>query len=156
MKYKTWWVILSFTLIVGIIIFSCSGPEEPTYGSKHPDPNPTGLSPAKIDSVSPNIGYLKDLVKIYGSGFSTEAENNFVSFGVKVAEVITATPTMLEVKAPNISGEDVNVKVAVKGSEYWSDEVGFSFLDALSVVDEEIVWPNGVAKMYISDQQTKE
>ena len=85
------------------------------------------------------------MVKIYGSGFSTEAENNFVSFGVKVAEVITATPTMLEVKAPNISGEDVNVKVAVKGSEYWSDEVGFSFLDALSVVDEEIVWPNGVA-----------
>lgn len=145
MKLKIMLVLLGIAFIIGLFLMACESPDQPTYDSSHPDPNPTGVTPAKIDSVSPNTGYLKDMINIYGSGFNSTPENNFVAFGTKVAEVLTATPTMLEVKAPNISGEDVGVKVAVKGSEFWSDEVDFTFLDALSVVDEEIVWPNGVA-----------
>jgi hypothetical protein len=53
MKYKTFWVILSFTLIIALIVFSCSGPDEPTYGGDQPDPNPTGLSAPQVDSLSP-------------------------------------------------------------------------------------------------------
>lgn len=145
MKLKIMVVLLGIVLIIGLFLIACESPDQPTYDSSHPDPNPTGVAPAEVDSVSPNTGYLKDIIKIYGSGFNSAPENNFVAFGTKVAEVFTATPTMLEVKAPNISGEDVGVKVAVKGSEFWSDEVDFTFQDALSVIDEEIVWPNGVA-----------
>jgi sugar lactone lactonase YvrE len=36
------------------------------------------------------------------------------------------------------------VSVSVKGSEYWSNEMSFVFYDALSVIDEEVFWPNGV------------
>jgi hypothetical protein len=116
MKYKTWWVILSFTLIVGIIIFSCSGPEEPTYGSKHPDPNPAGKSAAVIDSIVPDQGYWPDVdtVKIYGSGFDTTPEYNFVGFGDKAGTCVSVSPSMIEVVSPDFNGQTVDVRVAIK------------------------------------------
>jgi sugar lactone lactonase YvrE len=145
MKYKTWWVILSFSLIVGIIIFSCSAPDEPTYGSKHPDPNPSGLATPILDSLSPGEGYLKDIIKVYGSGFNTNPEYNFISFGKNIGNILDATPNELTVQTPNISNDTVNVRVSIKGSEYWSKELPFVFKNTLETIDEEIVWPNGVA-----------
>jgi len=145
MKYKTWWIILSCTLIVGIIIFSCSGPDEPTYGSKHPDPNPSGLATPILDSLSPGEGYLKDIIKVYGSGFNANPKYNFISFGKNIGNILDATPNELTVQTPNISNDTVNVKVSIKGSEYWSKELPFIFKNTLEIIDEEIVWPNGVA-----------
>lgn len=145
MKYKTLWVILSFILITGVLIWSCSGPDEPTYDSSHPDPNPTGAAAPKVDSLSPNEGYLKDIIEIYGSGFNTKPEYNLVSFGKNVGKVMAATSNMLTVQTPNISNDTVDVQVSIKGSEYWSQERSFIFKNTLETIDDEIVWPNGVA-----------
>jgi hypothetical protein len=145
MKYKTQWVILSFTLIVGIVIFSCSGPDEPTYGSGHPDPNPTGRDAPVVDSLSPNEGYLKDIIEIHGSGFNSNPEYNLVAFGEDVGTILDATSNMLTVQTPNISNDTVDVRVSIKGSEYWSSEKSFIFKNTLETIDDEIVWPNGVA-----------
>jgi sugar lactone lactonase YvrE len=145
MKYKMLWVILSFTLITTIVIFSCSGPDEPTYGSDHPDPNPTGMTAPEVDSLSPSEGYLKDIIKIYGSGFNSTPEYNLVSFGKNVGTIMDATSNMLTVQTPNISNDTVDVRVSIKGSEYWSQEESFIFKNTLETIDEEIVWPNGVA-----------
>lgn len=145
MKYKTQWVILSFTLIVGMVILSCSGPDEPTYGSGHPDPNPTGRDAPVVDSLSPNEGYLKDIIEIHGSGFNSNSEYNLVAFGEDVGTIMAATSNMLTVQTPNISNDTVDVRVSIKGSEYWSDEKPFIFKNTLETIDDEIVWPNGVA-----------
>ena len=145
MKYKMLWVILSFTLIIGMVLFSCSGPDEPTYGSGHPDPNPTGMTAPKVDSLSPSAGYLKDIIKIYGSGFNSTPKYNLVSFGKNVGTIMAATSNMLTVQTPNISNDTVDVRVSIKGSEYWSQETPFIFKNTLETIDEEIVWPNGVA-----------
>jgi sugar lactone lactonase YvrE len=56
----------------------------------------------------------------------------------------------LTVVTPGIIGDSVEVKVAVAGSEFWSNAEGFKFKDLpethdLVTVDEEIAWPNGVA-----------
>ncbi len=145
MKYKTLWVILSFSLIIGLALLSCSGPDQPSYDASHPDPNPTGVDVPKVDSLSPGEGYLKDIVKIYGSGFNTTPEYNFVAFGQNIGKILSATATELTVQAPNVSNDTVGVKVSVKGSEYWSEPNPFIFKNTLQTIDEEIVWPNGVA-----------
>ncbi|GAB4362887.1 MAG: hypothetical protein Kow0042_00280 [Calditrichia bacterium] len=145
MKWKNVLVITGLTIMLSLLMVACEGPEQPTYDADHPDPNPTGAPPAKIDSLSPGEGFLKDVVNIYGSGFNTEPVFNFVAFGKKTATVLSATGNMLQVQAPNISGETVEVKVAVKGSEFWSNTHEFEFFNALEVINDDIAWPNGVA-----------
>jgi len=145
MKYKTWWVILSFSLIVVIIIFSCSGPDEPTYGSKHPDPNPAGKSAAVIDSIVPNHGLLKQIVTIFGKNFDAEPTSNFVTFGKKVSKIISATTNELTIELPIFVNDTIPVKVGVKGSEYWSNEIYFVFDDLVpEIIDSTTNWPMGV------------
>ncbi|HPR88312.1 MAG TPA: IPT/TIG domain-containing protein [bacterium] len=132
-------------LIAGLAALACEGPDQPVYGPDHPDPNPTGLAAATVESISPDTGYLKDIVTIRGTGFNPEAEFNLVLFGSKKAEVVSVTATELQVRAPNMSDETVNVRVAIKGSEFWSNETEFTFLPTITTIDEEISWPNGVA-----------
>ncbi len=132
-------------LIAGLAGLACEGPDQPVHGPNHPDPNPTGLKAAQLESISPTEGYLKDIITIKGSGFNEEPEFNLVLFGNKTAEVVSVSPTELKVRAPNMSDETVNVRVAIKGSEFWSNEAEFTFLPTTAVLDEEISWPNGVA-----------
>ncbi|MBN2008793.1 IPT/TIG domain-containing protein [candidate division KSB1 bacterium] len=144
MKYKYLSVICGLPLLLFLIFIACEAPNQPTYGPENPDPNPTGLSPATVDTITPTEGYLKDIITINGSGFNSEPDFNLVAFGTKTGIIKSATETQLQVQAPNISGETVNIKVAVKGSEFWSNEQAFTFKDAIESIDEEIAWPNGV------------
>jgi len=132
-------------LLLGVVYIACEGPDQPEYGPDHPDPNPTGLNPAVVTAVNPPAGYLKDIIEIDGTGFDLTPANNFVLFGTKTGEVVAATATRLQVRAPMLSDEEVKVRVAIKGSEFWSNEADFTFLPALATIDEEISWPNGIA-----------
>lgn len=143
MKYKITLVTLALAVFI-LLIIACEGPDQPTY-TPSDDPNPTGKSPASIDSVIPNQGYLKDVIKIYGKGFNSDPLYNFVSFGTQVGKCLSASSTMLEVLTPSINDQTVDVKVAIKGSEFWSNGSEFTFFNTLAVIDTEIVWPNGVA-----------
>jgi sugar lactone lactonase YvrE len=145
MKYKTQLILIAGLILMGWLLTACEGPDQPTYDKNNPDPNPAGLAAAVIDSLSPNLAYLKDIITINGQGFNSNPKFNVVSFGSYVGTVMEATPTMLNVQAPNVSDETVNVKVAVKGAEFWSNELEFTFKPAVERIDEEIVWPNGVA-----------
>jgi sugar lactone lactonase YvrE len=145
MKDKIKGILITCILSLGWLIISCQGPDQPTYDSGNPDPNPAGTTPAVMDSLTPAVGYLKDVVIINGNGFNATPEFNVVAFGSYVGTVLEATTTMLKVQAPDVSDETVNVKVAVKGAESWSNELAFTFKPAVERIDEEIVWPNGVA-----------
>jgi len=135
MKYKCMSVITGAFILLLLLFAGCEGPSQPTFGPGNPDPNPTGSSPAALNTISPQVGYLKDIVTITGSGFNTNPEYTLIAFGIQTGKVITATA---------ISGDTVKVKVAIKGSEFWSNELEFIFKNTLDVIDEEIVWPNGV------------
>lgn len=143
MKYKFLSVILGVPLLAWLIFSACEAPNQPTFTAAN-DPNPTGLPAAQLTAIDPAEGYLKDIVTITGSGFNTKPEFNLVAFGTKTGTIISATPTELKVQAPNIADETVPVKVAIKGSEFWSNALEFTFKPTLAVIDEEIVWPNGV------------
>ena len=128
-----------------LMLLACEAPENPTFGPGKPDPNPTGLSPAAISAVDPPEGFLKDVIKLQGSGFNPAPEFNLVQFGNKTGVVVAASATELSVRTPNLSGETVTVRVAVKGSELWSNALEFTFKPTLSIIDEAINWPKGVA-----------
>jgi sugar lactone lactonase YvrE len=145
MKSKRSRLVLALSLLAGVVFLACEGPDQPVYGPGHPDPNPTGLVAARVDSVSPSTGYLKDVVTIHGSGFNADPDYNLVLFGSKKAEVVEVTSNEIKVIAPNLSDATVQVKVAIKGSEFWSNQTEYTFLPTLTTVDEEISWPNGVA-----------
>jgi hypothetical protein len=145
MKHKTQWILIANTLLFGWLIVSCEGPDQPVYDSGNPDPNPPGTAAAVIDSLSPAEAYLKDTLTINGQGFNSTPEFNVVAFGTYMGVVTEATATMLKVQVPDVSGETVNVKVGVKGAEFWSNELEFTFKPAVEIIDEEIAWPNGVA-----------
>ena len=142
------YIVATFTLL---LTWSCESPDQPTYDSKHPDPNPTGGSAAILNSISPNEALPGKTVTITGSGFNTDPDYTLVSFGTKVGEILSITETSIEVKTPSLSGE-VEVKVAVKGSEFWSNALDFTFKSFIPeipspevfIVDSTISWPNGV------------
>ena len=143
MKYKFLTVIVGMPLFAWLIFTACEAPNQPTFTAEN-DPNPTGMSAATISAVNPEEAYLKDIITISGTGFNTTQELNMVAFGTKTAKIITASATELKVQAPNISGETVPVKVAIKGSEFWSNEVDFTFKPSVETLSEEINWAMGV------------
>jgi hypothetical protein len=140
---KVMWVV-GLLCMIGLLVVSCKGPLQPTYDEGNPDPNPTGGQAAAITSVNPTEGYLREDVTIQGSGFNPSPEFNFVAFGTKTGTVVTASATQLVVTTPAIAGQTVKVKVAIKGSEFWSNQVDFTFKEAVNWVADDINWPMGV------------
>ncbi len=150
MNIKIIRLIGALMLALGLVFVSCEGPDQPVYDASNPDPNPTGADPATVTAVNPAAGFFAETVKITGTNFNTDPDKNLVNFGNRVAEVTEATATELTVVTPGIIGETVDVRVAVSGSEYWSNMSPFEFkalpeTHDLQTIDEEIVWPNGVA-----------
>ncbi|MGH7497185.1 MAG: IPT/TIG domain-containing protein [bacterium] len=143
MKDRTW--LLSCACAGVLMALACNAPENPVYGPDNPDPNPTGSPAATITALDPPEGFLKDVVKISGSGFNSEPAFNFVQFGDRTGTVLAASATELSVETPNLSDETVMVRVAVKGSELWSNQLSFSFKPTLATIDDAISWPKGVA-----------
>ena len=140
---KVMWVV-GLLFMIGLMLVACKGPLQPTYDEGNPDPNPTGGQAAAITSVNPNEGYLREDVTIQGSGFNPLPDLNFVAFGTKTGTVVTASATQLVVTTPAIAGQTVKVKVAIKGSEFWSNQVDFTFKEAVNWVADDINWPMGV------------
>lgn len=96
MKYKRILKLLSILSV--LMLFSCKDDQTEVAGG------------VAVTTVSPAEGYTNDLVTVTGLNFDPIAENNIVRFGEHVATVKSATPTELQVLAPNGSGE-VNVTV---------------------------------------------
>ncbi len=58
------------------------------------------------------VGYIY----IEGQGFSSVPEDNRVFFNGERGEVVSASPTKLKVKIPNVVGDSIKVHVSVKGA----------------------------------------
>jgi sugar lactone lactonase YvrE len=137
--------LILFSSICFFLTVGCNGPDNPSFGPNAPDPNPTGKDAAMVTAIDPPEGFLRDELNVSGTGFNTTPEYNLVQFGNRVGTVTSATATNLTVVAPNLAGATVKVRVSVVGSEFWSNEVDFTFKPTLRVIDNEVAWPKGVA-----------
>lgn len=150
MKNKILWFAGASLLSLALVFMGCEGPDQPVYDSDHPDPNPPNKNPATVTAINPASGYFAETVTITGTNFNPDPTKDLVKFGNRVGNIMNATTTELTVVTPGIIGDSVDVSVAIAGSEFWSDPVTFFFKPLpeshdLQVIDEEIVWPNGVA-----------
>ena len=90
-------------------------PDDPSK----PDPVVTTVEPA--GSALAGV----DIIRLTGQNFSAVAEENFVYFGPNRGELISATPTLIEVRSPATPGEDIPIRVTVIGAENFSAEVPY-------------------------------
>ena len=72
---------------------------------------PEQKAPA-IASISPESGYVGDVVTIKGTDFGATADANTVKFGTAKAEITSASATELKVTAPKNNPGAVKVTVA--------------------------------------------
>lgn len=125
--------VIANTFLALTILFvfaSCNEELTPSLWEDQPE----GATPV-ITEVSPANKALAGvtIVTIKGSNFLADASKDFVYFGGKKASILSASPTELVVKAPDITG-DLKIKVAVFGAELFSNEIPYKLLAAVENV----------------------
>tara|TARA_Y100001935_G_scaffold255672_1_gene271412 strand:- start:255471 stop:256730 length:1260 start_codon:yes stop_codon:yes gene_type:complete len=105
--------LLALTLLIG-----CreeSSIYDPNYEPSRPDP--------VISSISPASGYLAgvDSVIITGENFVNGIDSMIVNFGGSPGVITAASPTQLVVRPGTIFGEDLPVRVGVRGAINYSN-----------------------------------
>ncbi len=141
-------------------ITSCDLPNHPTYGDDHPDPFPTGSQAAQITSITPDRGFAGDELVIEGTGFKENPEEILVNIGTATAEILELSSTHIRVRVPINNNGNQKVRVATWGSEHWSNEATFRYLDDFVEFRYNIIQPTGIAidadgNMYIASSADK-
>lgn len=141
-------------------ITSCDLPNHPTYGDENPDPFPTGSPAAQISSITPDRGFAGDEIVIEGTGFRENPEEIMVNIGTQTAQILELTSTRIRVRVPVNANGNQKVRVATWGSEHWSNEASFRYLDDFVEFRYNIVQPTGIAidadgNMYIASSADK-
>ncbi len=126
-------------------IASCDVNNTSIYDDKNPDPFPTGGEPPVITSIVPDRGFEGDIITIYGSGFKPEASQNLVNIGIRTAEILEHNETQITVRVPENTNGDQRVRISVWGSEHWSNQGTFRYLDDFVLFDFNILNPVGIA-----------
>lgn len=150
--FKSLVTILALSLIG---LTSCDLPNHPVYDDENPDPFPTGSQPPQITSVSPDRGFAGDEIVIEGTGFKTNPSEMMVNIGIQVAEILELSSTHVKVKVPINENGDQRVRIASWGSEHWSEELSFRYLDDFVEFRYDVANPTGIAidsdgNMYIA------
>lgn len=112
-----------------LVVAGCDTSEGPSLFDPDrqtaPDPTVTALSPA--GSALAGI----DEITVTGSNFSSVPDENLVFFGETLAEVLSASPTELRVKAPNTPAEDLPVRVSVRSALSYSSAIPYTLTPAV-------------------------
>ncbi len=114
-------VILSATFF---ILIACEEDPKSIY-----DPDVVGNPDPIISTVVPDSNYSSGnipfagigVVIITGENFSAIVDNNTVFFDGIPGTILSASTTSLRVQVPNVTGDDVQIRVAVRGAFYFGD-----------------------------------
>jgi hypothetical protein len=114
-------VSLSAVLVLGLV--SCKDGNsvfDPEYEPSRPNP--------VVTDISPQGGYLAgvDSVIVNGENFVTDPDSMTINFGGSAGVIKKASPTELIVRPGTIHGEDLSVRVSVRGAEFFSDSYPYT------------------------------
>ena len=107
------------------------------------DPDRLSLPDPVIDGVMPEGSALAgvDVVTITGTNFSAQPADNLVYFGDARGDVVEASPSQIQVTAPNDPQAELDLRIAVIGAENFSNAVRYGlnppFVDFGDVRDFE-------------------
>jgi len=129
-------VILAVLLLTTIILFflNCQNENPDSIF----DPDVVNGSTPIVNDVSPKDSAYASVgqITITGQNFSTDASNNLVFFDGEKAEIIAASATQLTVKPPLIVGDTLEIKVSVRGAQFFSEPFPYRLKPAV------LVWGN--------------
>jgi hypothetical protein len=121
---------LSSFILVFLTLAGCSEEITPSLTELSQESLPTPV----ITSVNPPTEALAGVTKITitGSNFSTTLKNNLVYFDGVPGNVISSIPTQLEVISAVVISDSVLIKIAVLGSERFSNVYTYKLKPAVS------------------------
>tara|TARA_R110000868_G_scaffold410693_4_gene699799 strand:+ start:28923 stop:30206 length:1284 start_codon:yes stop_codon:yes gene_type:complete len=92
---------------------------DPSYEPSKPVP--------EITNISPEVGYLAgvDSVIVTGSNFSFDADSLTINFGGSPGIIKEATKTRLVVRPGTNFGDDLSVRVSIRGAEFFSNSYAY-------------------------------
>jgi hypothetical protein len=125
------WFLVPLSGLLTLFMFSCG--EDPSPSLFDSLIGPGGPTP-QITSVAPTDEALAGVsqITINGTNFSSIPEENHVYFSSSKAKVLQASPSVLVVTAPNLVSDNVQIKVAVHNSEFFSNIVTYKLKAAVT------------------------
>lgn len=138
-------ILPAMLLSAMIIVTACEGPVHPKYDSENPDPFPSGAEAPVITGVTPDRGFAGDEIVITGNGFRPSAQETMVNVGTTTATIVSITETEIVARLPVNENGNRRVRVAIWGSENWSNELSIFYLSDFVEVEYDIINPKGVA-----------
>lgn len=132
-------------LAIGLAVVACETPESASLFDENYD---KGATPV-IASVSPENEFFAgyEEITITGSNFTANTAELFVYFNNVRAEIVSASPTQIVVKTPNLVADSIGIKVGVLGVEAFSNSVQYKlsalFSNAVTFPDNENPWAAG-------------
>lgn len=114
---------LGSLILLGLVFNACNDEADSLF-----DPD-FGYERARpvVNSIEPSTGYLAgvDFITIVGENFHPTADSNRIYFDGQPGLVLSSTQNLMEVRPAQVSGDDVQVKVAVSGAEQFSEAVSY-------------------------------
>lgn len=121
-------------MIVGMAFVGCTKVDPASLFDENYQPKPAPV----ISSVSPDNGYFAGFeeIVITGSNFTANTSELFVYFNERRATILSASPTQIVVRTPNMVADSIGIKVSVLGVAEFSNSWRYR-LEALfrNVVD---------------------
>ncbi len=112
----------AYFVIVILLLSSCEEGNsiyDPGYEPSRPNP--------EITNISPEVGYLAgvDSVIVTGRNFSIDPDSLTINFGGSAGVIKEASKTRLVVRPGTIWGDDLNVRVSLRGAEFFSNSYSY-------------------------------
>ncbi|MGE5364256.1 MAG: IPT/TIG domain-containing protein [Bacteroidota bacterium] len=125
-------------LLAASFVAGCAEDPSPTQSDQYAEDFQHRPAPV-VSSISPDNSSIAGvgIVTISGSGFSTVPAENIVYFGGKPGTVLSASATQLVVKAPNNPKDSLDIKIALRYSENFSNSiVKFKLIPAVTEINK--------------------
>lgn len=129
MKFKKSVITLLF-IAIAVGGFSCKdgfSVYDPEFESSAPLP--------VISNISPAGGYLAgvDSVIVTGTNFSADSDSLIIDFGGSPGTLLSVSKTELVVRPGIRHGEDMDVRVALRGQEFFSDPYDYTLFQPFGI-----------------------
>jgi len=114
---------LGSLLLLGLVFNACNDEADSLFD---PDFGYDRAIPV-VNSIEPSTGYLAgvDFITIVGENFHPTADSNRIYFDGQPGTILTSTQNLMEVRPAQVSGDDIEVKVAVSGAEQFSEPFSY-------------------------------
>ncbi|MEQ9308378.1 MAG: IPT/TIG domain-containing protein [Balneolaceae bacterium] len=122
---------LPVLFVVATLLFTSCKDGNSIY---NPDYEPSRPAP-EITNISPEVGYLAgvDSVIVTGTNFATDPDSLIIDFGGSAGIIKEATKTRLVVRPGTNFGDDLSVRVAVRGADFFSNSYPYDLAQPFGI-----------------------